>query len=114
MGVNLTSITKCCKQVECRSFLCNWLKLRHAARVDANQEAIVTALRNAGAFVWIIGLPVDLLVGYQQQTFLVEIKTTSKKRLTKLQADFFLRWTGGLLYRIDSPEAALRMLKEIE
>ena len=88
--------------------------MRHAARVDANQEAIVTALRNAGAFVWIIGLPVDLLVGYQQQTFLVEIKTTSKKRLTKLQADFFLRWTGGLLYRIDSPAAALRMIQEME
>ena len=88
--------------------------MRHAARVDANQQSIVTALRDAGAYVWIIGLPVDLLVGYQQQTFLVEIKTTSKKRLTKLQADFFLRWTGGFLYRIDSPEAALRMLKEIE
>ena len=88
--------------------------MRHAARVDANQEAIVAALRNAGAFVWIIGLPVDLLVGYQQQTYLVEIKTTSKKRLTKLQADFFLRWTGGLLYRIDSPEAALRMIEEIQ
>jgi len=88
--------------------------VRHAARVDANQEAIVAALRNAGAFVWIIGLPVDLLVGYQQQTYLVEIKTTSKKRLTKLQADFFLRWTGGLLYRIDSPEAALRMIEEIQ
>ena len=88
--------------------------MRHAARVDANQEAIVTALRNAGAFVWIIGLPVDLLVGYQQQTYLVEIKTTSKKRLTKLQADFFLKWTGGLLYRIDSPEAALRMIEEME
>ncbi len=88
--------------------------MRHAARVDANQEAIVSALRNAGAFVWIIGLPVDLLVGYQQQTYLVEIKTTSKKRLTKLQTDFFLKWTGGLLYRIDSPEAALRMIEEIK
>ena len=88
--------------------------MRHAARVDANQEAIVAALRNAGAFVWIIGLPVDLLVGYKNQTYLVEIKTTSKKRLTKLQADFFLRWTGGLLYRIDSPEAALQMIEEME
>ena len=88
--------------------------MRHAARVDANQQSIVTALRDAGAYVWIIGLPVDLLVGYQQQTFLVEIKTTSKKRLTKLQADFFLKWCGGMLFRIDSPEAALRMLKEIE
>jgi len=86
--------------------------VRHAARVDANQEAIVAALRNAGAFVWIIGLPVDLLVGYQHQTYLVEIKTTSKKRLTKLQADFFNNWSGSTLAKIDSPEAALRMIEE--
>jgi len=84
--------------------------MRRAARVDANQEQIVSALRGAGAYVWIIGLPVDLLVGYKNHTFLVEIKTDSKKRLTKLQADFFENWTGGTLCRIDSPEAALRMI----
>lgn len=84
--------------------------MRYAARVDANQDQIVSALRAAGAVVWIIGLPVDLLVGFKNHTFLVEIKTTSKKRLTKLQADFFENWTGGTLCRIDSPEAALRMI----
>jgi hypothetical protein len=85
--------------------------MRHAARVDANQEQIVSALRAAGAYVWIIGLPVDLLVGYKNHTFLVEIKTDSKKRLTKLQADFFENWVGGTLCRIDNAESALRMLK---
>ena len=84
--------------------------MRHAARVDENQKTIVDALRKAGAFVWIIGLPVDLLVGYKNHTFLVEIKSTSKKRLTGLQADFFENWSGSTLARIDSPEAALRML----
>jgi hypothetical protein len=84
--------------------------MRRAARVDANQEAIVSALRAANAYVWIIGLPVDLLVGYKNHTFLVEIKTDSKKRLTKLQADFFDNWSGSTLARIDSPEAALRMI----
>ena len=84
--------------------------MRHAARVDENQKTIVDALRKAGAFVWIIGLPVDLLVGYKGHTFLVEIKSTSKKRLTGLQADFFENWSGSTLARIDSPEAALRML----
>lgn len=84
--------------------------MRYAARVDANQEQIVSALRAAGAYVWIIGLPIDLLVGYKNHTFLVEIKTTSKKRLTKLQADFFENWSGGTLARIDCPEAALRMI----
>lgn len=84
--------------------------MRRAARVDENQAAIVKALREAGAYVWIIGLPVDLLVGYKNHTFLVEVKTTAKKRLTPLQADFFQKWIGGTLARIDSPEAALRML----
>ena len=84
--------------------------MRLAARVDANQEQIVLALRAAGAYVWIIGLPVDLLVGFRGHTFLVEIKTDSKKRLTGLQADFFANWSGSTLARIDSPEAALRMI----
>jgi hypothetical protein len=84
--------------------------MRYAARVDENQAAIVQALRDAGAYVWIIGLPVDLLVGYKDRTLLMEVKTTSKKRLTGLQADFFEKWTGGTLCRVDSPEAALRMI----
>jgi len=84
--------------------------MRHAKRVDANQDAIVQVLRNAGAYVWIISLPVDLLVGYKGHTFLVEVKTNAKKRLTALQDDFFKNWSGSTLARIDSPEAALRMI----
>lgn len=84
--------------------------MRYAARVDANQTEIVMALRKAGAYVWVIGLPVDLLVGYKDRTFLVEVKTTAKKRLTSLQADFFDNWTGSTLVRIDSVEAALNMI----
>ena len=88
--------------------------MRRAERVDENQKEIVQALRDVGAYVWIIGLPVDLLVGYKQHTFLVEVKTTSKKRLTKLQEDFFLKWYGGTLCRVDSPEAALEMIRVAE
>ena len=84
--------------------------MRYAARVDANQTQIVSALRAAGAYVWIIGLPVDLLVGYNGHTFLVEIKDGPRKRLTKLQEDFFEKWSGSTLARIDGPEAALRMI----
>jgi len=84
--------------------------MRHAKRVDANQDQIVVALRAAGASVWIISLPVDLLVGYKGHTFLVEIKTDAKKRLTALQQDFFKNWGGSTLARVDSPDAALRMI----
>jgi hypothetical protein len=84
--------------------------MRHAKRTDENQQAIVKALRDAGAYVWIISLPVDLLVGYKGHSFLVEIKTDARKRLTALQADFFENWSGSTLARVDSPEAALRMI----
>ena len=84
--------------------------IRRAARVDANQQQVVSALRAAGAYVWIIGLPVDLLVGYNGHTFLVEIKNGPKKTLTRLQQDFFGNWCGGTLCRIDNAEAALRMI----
>jgi hypothetical protein len=84
--------------------------MRYAARVDANQAQVVSALRAAGAYVWIIGLPVDLLVGYNNQTYLVEIKDGPKKGLTRLQQDFFGNWCGGNLHRIDGPDDALRMI----
>lgn len=84
--------------------------MRYAARVDANQDQIVSALRAAGAYVWVIGLPVDLLVGFKGHTFLVEVKNGPKRRLTPLQADFFENWSGSTLARIDGPEAALRMI----
>ena len=87
--------------------------MRRAARIDANQEAVVIALRAAGAYVWIIGLPVDLLVGYKGHTFLVEIKDGPKKRLTALQHAFFANWVGGTLARVDGPETALSALRVI-
>ena len=87
--------------------------MRHAARVDANQTQVVSALRAAGAYVWIIGLPVDILCGYRNHTFLIEIKTDHKKKLTKLQQEFFEHWIGGTLCRVDNAEAALRAIGAI-
>jgi len=87
--------------------------MRHAARVDANQTQVVSALRAAGAYVWIIGLPVDILCGYRNHTFLIEIKSDNKKKLTKLQQEFFEHWIGGTLCRVDNAEAALRAIGAI-
>jgi len=88
--------------------------MRRAARIDANQQQIVSALRAAGAYVWIIGLPVDLLVGYRNHTWLMEIKANNKKKLTKLQQEFFEHWIGGTLCRVDNAEAALRAIGAIK
>jgi len=87
--------------------------MRRAARVDANQTQVIEALRAAGAYVWVIGLPVDLLVGYKNHTVLMEIKDGPKKRLTALQQDFFAKWIGGTLVRVDGPESALAALRVI-
>ena len=84
--------------------------MRYAARVDENQAEIVKVLRDAGCYVWVIGLPVDLLVGYKDRTLLMELKSGPTKRLTSLQQDFFAKWCGGTLCRVDSPESALRMI----
>jgi hypothetical protein len=84
--------------------------MRYAKRVDQNQDAIVATLRAAGAYVWIIGLPVDLLVGYKNHTWLMEIKRDAKAPMTALQRDFFENWSGSTLARVDSPDAALRMI----
>jgi hypothetical protein len=64
--------------------------------------------------VWILGLPVDLLVGYKGHTVLMEVKDGPKKRLTALHDTFFENWTGGTLSRVDGPEAALTVLRVID
>ena len=61
----------------------------------------MAALRQAGASVYIIGLPVDLVVGYQARTLLMECKSLTGKRkpraarYTALQRDFMAGWLGG-------------------
>lgn len=88
--------------------------MRRAARVDANQAEVVTALRQAGARVWIIGLPVDLLVGHRGRLLLMEIKDGSKvqsaRKKTALQAEFFREWADMPISLVDGPDAALRAL----
>jgi len=90
--------------------------VRHAARVDANQAQIVAALRDAGASVWIIGLPVDLLVGFRGQSLLMEVKTTTGKRNPKparhtdLQRTFMAEWLGGAVSTVTDVEGALRAI----
>ena len=89
-----------------------------AARIDANHEQVVLALRTAGATVQSLaavgqGVP-DLLVGFQGKTLLMEIKdgnkTPSERRLTEPQLKWHGAWRGGPLAVVDSPDAALRML----
>jgi hypothetical protein len=91
--------------------------VRHASRVDANQAAIVSALQAAGASIEIIGLPVDLLIGFRGVTLLIEVKNPKsrygKAGANKNQASFMQSWRGGPVALVDSPEAALRAIGAI-
>ena len=89
-----------------------------AAKIDANHEQVVSALRAAGASVQSLagvgkGVP-DLLVGFQGKTLLMEIKdgrkTPSERRLTEDQVRWHGAWRGGPLAVVDGVDAALRML----
>jgi Holliday junction resolvase len=88
------------------------------ARIDTNHKEIVKALRDAGASVVSLasmkhGCP-DLLVGYENETLLMEIKKDSKAKYTPDQLDFIAKWKGGAVSRVDSVEAALRALGVIQ
>ena len=76
--------------------------MRRAARVDGNQGEIVSALRQIGASVAPChavgqGFP-DLCVGWNGETFLLEVKDPSKpirdQRLTPSQVEFHASWRG--------------------
>lgn len=51
---------------------------RRAAKVDANQRAVIAALEAAGCVVYVIRQPVDLLVGIRGQWIPCEVKDGRK------------------------------------
>lgn len=92
-----------------------------AARRDANEIAIVNALRACGAVVRYVtqgdGIP-DLLVGYNGYTILVEVKDGSKppsaRKLSPAEEKFFMEWEGGMLAKVESVQEALDILKSCD
>jgi hypothetical protein len=91
--------------------------VRRAAKVDANQAAIVEALRACGASVQSLaavgkGVP-DLLVGLRTRNYLIEVKDGSKppsaRKLTPDQVQWHTKWAGQVL-TVTSPDDALKQL----
>ena len=76
---------------------------------DDNQKAIEEHL---GAFGYQVldlsrvgsGVP-DLLVSNRKEMWLIEVKASSKKKLTPAQVEFQIDWNGKPIDRIDSVEA---------
>ena len=52
---------------------------RYAARTDKNQQEIMDAYRDVGAWVYYIDRPFDLLVGFRGRLYLVEVKNPKGK-----------------------------------
>jgi len=71
--------------------------MRRDAKVDQNQQEIITALRQIGASVYPLhfagrGCP-DLIVGFRGRNYLIEIKT-QKGRLNADPRTFHASWRG--------------------
>ncbi len=67
--------------------------MRH--RSDLNQPDVITALKKIGATVYVIGRPVDLLVGYRSRNYLLEVKNLGgKNKKTPFQDEFIRDWRG--------------------
>jgi hypothetical protein len=89
-----------------------------AKKVDKNQAVVVKALRDYGADVHLLhmvgaGIP-DLLVAYEGHTILMEVKDGPDKKFTPDQIKFIASWKGGHLYRVNSSEEALDVLKSLK
>lgn len=90
------------------------MTLRRRTRADTNQKDIVEGLRKGGASVYILDDPIDLLVGYEGWTTLIEVKGpagpkggVSMRGLTDAQRGFIEGWKGGRILIVRSLDAAM-------
>ncbi len=65
---------------------------RYAKQRDTNEPEVIKALEHVGALVRQLDTPLDLLVGYGRQWFLIEVKMPGGK-LTPNQEEFFDDWS---------------------
>ena len=87
-------------------------------RVDENQSQIIHTFIALGASVLNLsrvgqGCP-DILVGYKKHSVLCEIKRNEKSAYTEPQIKFMQTWRGGAVSRIDSVDAAIRLIKMLD
>ena len=69
---------------------------RYAAKRDANEPEIVEALRKAGAVVWPLPRPFDLLVGVQSRLIGFEVKDGKGKLTDQQETDHAICRRMGL------------------
>lgn len=97
--------------------------MRRAAKVDANQGAVVAALRAIGCFVQSLamvgqGCP-DLLVAYRGRWFVMEVKDgarpPSERRLTQDEQQWHQRaFTCAQVHVVETVEQALAVVTQYQ
>ena len=93
--------------------------MRRAARRDASEDQIVSALEACGAYVTKINDAgrFDLLCWYRGHTLLLEVKDGRKppsaQKLTAAEEKFHREWPGDNLHIVNSAESALALLKAL-
>lgn len=91
--------------------------MRMAARRDANEDQIISALQACGAHVETINDAgrFDLLVWYRGHTLLLEVKDGRKppsaRQLSPAEQKFHDRWPGDNLHIVLGVDDALALLK---
>lgn len=75
--------------------------MRRAPRTDANHTEVADAFEAMGCSVWKVKDVVDLVVGYGNLSFLVEVKDGKKppsnQKLTPRAEKFRATWRGGMM-----------------
>lgn len=88
---------------------------RKAAKRDANEPDIITALTACGATVEQLSgkdMP-DLLVGWHGLTLLAEVKVPKTGKLTEGQASWHRNWAGAPVVVLTSAKEAVAWLAEL-
>ena len=92
--------------------------MSYAKRTDFNHAEIVKTLRQLGCSVFdssrVAGGFPDLVVGRNQITCLVEIKSDKKAKFTSAQEMFMMNWKGSAVIRINDIDGALRLVKMLD
>lgn len=92
--------------------------MRRAAKIDANQVQVVSALRAAGVLVLSLaalgkGVP-DILCAFRGRLVLLEVKDGQKvpsaRKLTADQVEFHKEWADVPLHVVESPWEALKAM----
>ena len=89
---------------------------RYGKKVDANQLEIVRALERIGCDVCEIGWPLDLLVGYRNRCWLLEIKDPNKPPSERKLTDdeqYFFNWWRGQKAKVETADEALAVVTEL-